>query len=124
MALSNLNKEVATNLFKMLAIDDKDDKNQIDTVRRHNSSFGQLKLIAEQMLILKEKADQIISNSCLNDNLQKINMTIKKVPGTIYYHYLVNKKEILSIIAPEEWSTWEEYYGKYFYDYDCIFYPQ
>ena len=121
MALSNLNKEVATNLFKMLAIDD---KNQIDTVRRHNSSFGQLKLIAEQMLILKEKADQIISNSCLNDNLQKINMTIKKVPGTIYYHYLVNKKEILSIIAPEEWSTWEEYYGKYLYDYDCIFYPQ
>ena len=121
MALSNLNKEVATNLFKMLSVND---ENQIDLLKRQNSSYAQLKLIAEQMLVLKEKADQIISNSCLNDNLQKINMTIKKVPGTIYYHYLVNKKEILSIIAPEEWSAWEEYYGKYLYDYDCIFYPQ
>ena len=121
MAISNCNKEVSTNLFKMLAINN---ESKLDIVKRHHSSFGQLKLIAEQMLILKEKADKIINDSCINDNLQKINMTIKKVPGTIYYHYLVNKKEILSIIAPEEWSTWEEYFGKYLYDYDCIFYPQ
>ena len=46
-------------------------ESKLDTVKRHHSSFGQLKLIAEQMLILKEKADKIINDSCINDNLHK-----------------------------------------------------
>ena len=47
---------------------------------------------------------------------------VKKVPGQFYYHYVINNKEVLSIIEPEDWSSYSEYLGKYLYNYDELFY--
>ena len=39
----------------------------------------------------------------------------------VYYHYIQNGREVLSRIADDEWCSYEEYLGKYLYDYDLTF---
>ena len=45
----------------------------------------------------------------------------KPVTGTIYYHYTQNGKATLSRIANTEWCNYDEYHGKFLYDYDFTF---
>ena len=120
MSLTNMDKDVTTRLFQMLSIND--EKNKIQSIKNNYSQYAQLKLIAEQIHNLQNQAHTIINNAEINNHLHKIDMQARKVPGTYYYHYLINNKEALSIISPDEWSTWTEFYGKYYYDYDNIFY--
>ena len=122
MALTNLDKETTTRLFEMLSLND--DKN-IEIVKNNYSGYGQLMLLAEQIANLQNKAKEIIKNISINDYLHSIEMTAKKVPGTIYYLYKTKNKEFLSIISPEEWNRSDEdlkFLGKYLYNYDNIFY--
>lgn len=121
MAITNLDKETTTRLFKMLHLND---DNNIELIKNNYSSFSQLKILSEQIENLYNKADEIFNNCKLNNKLNSIPMLNKKIPGTIYYHYKFTDKEILSIIGPDEWSTYTEYFGKYLYDYDNIFYAQ
>ena len=119
MALSNLDKETTTNLFKMLSLNE---ENSLEIVKKNYASFGQLKILAEQISNMQIKAREIIKNISLNDYLHSIPMNTKKVYGTYYYLYFINNREILSIISPEEWNTYEKFLGKYYFDYDNIFY--
>lgn len=124
MALSNLDKDVTTRLFQMLAIND---DNQIDTIKNNYSGYGQLILLAEQIANLQTKAKDIINNISINQHLHSIEMLCRKVVGNYYYHYKINNKEILSIISPEEWNRTDDnfiFMGKYLYNYDNIFYLQ
>lgn len=122
MALSNLDKGNINRLFTMLSLND---NNNIDIIKKNYSSYAQLNLIAEQIAILQKKAQDIIYSAKINDNLHNIDMTCKKVCGTIYYHYkIINKnKEILSIISPDEWSLDDKIFlGKFLFNYDNLFY--
>ena len=122
MALTNLDKETTTRLFKMLSLND--EKN-IEVIRNNYSGYGQLMLLAEQIANLQNKAKDIIKNISINDYLHRIEITVKKVPGTIYYLYKTKNKESLSIISPEEWNRSDDdfiFLGKYLYNYDNIFY--
>ena len=120
MAVSNLNKEVTTNLFKML-FDNNDNSNQLEMIKQNHSTFSKLSIIAEQINNLQNKALEIIEDCSLNDFLNNIEVNIKKVPGTTYYHYKMNNRDILSIISPEEWNTYDTFIGKYYYNYDYTF---
>ena len=84
MALSNLDKDVRTRLFKMLSLND---DHQIDTIKNNYSGYGQLMLLAEQIANLQLKAKEIINNISINDHLHSLDMTCKKVVGNHYYHY-------------------------------------
>lgn len=119
MALSNLNKEVTTNLFKMLL---NDDDNKINMIKQNHVTYSKLSIIAEQIYNLQSKAMEIIDDCSLNEFLNSIETKIKKVPGTYYYHYKMNNRDILSIISPEEWRTYDSFNGKYYYNYDYVFY--
>lgn len=122
MALSNLDKGNINRLFTMLSLND---NNNIDIIKKNYSSYAQLNLIAEQIAILQKKAQDIIYSAKINDNLHNIDMTCKKVCGTIYYHYKIidKNKEILSIISPDEWSFDDKIFlGKYLFNYDNLFY--
>ena len=122
MALTNLDKDNMNRLFTMLSLND---NNNIDIIKKNYSSYAQLNLIAEQIAILQKKAQDIIYSAKINDNLHNIDMTCKKVCGTIYYHYKIidKNKEILSIISPDEWSLDDKIYlGKFLFNYDNLFY--
>ena len=118
MALSNLNKEVTTNLFKMLL---KDNDRQIEMVKQNHSTFSKLSIIAEQINNLQNKAIEIIEDCSLNEYINNIKTNVRKVPGTIYYHYKMNNCDILSIISPDEWDTYDSFNGRYYYNYDYTF---
>jgi len=125
MALSNLNKETTTKLFQMLSLND---NNNLDIIKNNYSGYGQLVLLAEQISNLQNKAKTIIENITINEYLHTLDMSCKKVVGNYYYHYLINNKEILSLISPEEWNRQEDdnfkFLGKYLYNFDNIFYLQ
>ena len=120
MALSNLDKNTTTNLFRMLSLNDTD----LSNIKSNYSSYGQLMIIAEQIHNLQKKAEQIINNSNINTHLHSLEMYAKKIPGKIYYHYKNSEKEYLSIISPEEWGYREDeiFLNKYIYELDNIFY--
>lgn len=120
MALTNLNKEVSTRLFEMLALND--DENKVNIIKQNYSTYSKLSILAEQIMHLQLKARQIISDCEINSKLQNVDTNIKKVPGTFYYLYMINDREVLSIIAPEEWTTYQTFHGKFYYDYDHNFY--
>lgn len=121
MALSNLDKDNITRLFTMLSLNE---DNKIEIIKKNYSSFAQLKLIAEQINSLQQKAQEIIYSAKINDKLHNIEINCKKVCGNYYYHYIdSNNNEILSIISPEEWNMEnKKFLGKYLFNYDNLFY--
>merc|ERR1712086_1092721 len=42
-------------------------------------------------------------------------------PGTMYYHYTQHGEEVISRIADDDWDNYDEYHGKYLYDWDHTF---
>lgn len=123
MALSNLDKDNLNRLFTMLALNNEND-NKMEIIKKNYSLFGQLKLIAEQINNLEQKAQEIIYSAQLNENLHNIEMNCKKVCGNYYYHYIDNEQiESLSIISPSEWTREDKkFLGKYLFNYDNLFY--
>ena len=122
MALSNMDKDVTTRLFEMLALRDSTTAEISEAAKTNYSQYAQLNILAEQMNNLRVKAQEIINNIEINKRLHEIQMHSKKVGGSYYYHYLIDDREILSIIAPHEWTTYTTFYGKYYYGFDNIFY--
>ena len=39
----------------------------------------------------------------------------------IYYLYIINGERKLSMISDDEWDTYDEFLGKFYYDYDFTF---
>ena len=121
MSLTNLDKDNTNRLFQMLSLNT---NNDIEIIKSNYACYTKLELISEQIYNLQIKAHEIIKECNLNDQLNKLPIKFKKTPGTYYYHYLFEDKEILSMISPEEWDTYTKFLGKYYYNYDCIFYRQ
>ena len=119
MALSNLNKDTLTRLFQMININ-KDD-NSIDEIKSNYSTYSKLELIAKQIQYLQNEALNIIEDHNINNCLNDIKCTFKKVPGKYYYLYIINGERKLSIISDDEWDTYDEFLGKFYYDYDFTF---
>ena len=120
MSLSNLDKDNTKRLFEMLSLNS--NERFMDIIKSNYSSYGQLKLIAEQIYNLENKAREIIIAAETNDHLHNLQINCRKVCGQNYHHYKIQDREFLSIISPTEWSNYDEYLGKYFYNYDNLFY--
>ena len=63
----------------MLSLNDNEIKN-LEIIKKNYSSFGQLKILAEQISNLQNKAQEIIHEAQINDYLHNIEMQTKKVP--------------------------------------------
>jgi len=106
----------------MLALEDKDKYCELENIKNNYSTFGQLQIIAEQIHNLQIKATDILEQNRINSFLHNIKMDCKKIPGTIYYYYKIEGRDVLSIISPDEWYFRDNYIDKYLYNYDNIFY--
>ncbi len=129
MALSNMNKEVTTRLFKMIISNENFSNEQICKIKNDSSTFAQLNLINKQIESLKMEAINIINNHVQTEEINNIICNFKKVPGTLYYLYSDNKNnKIISLVSPEFDTDgniintiYPNFFGKYFYDYDMKF---
>lgn len=111
--------ENAHRLLTVMAVDDK----TLATVQRDAPACAKLSLLAEQASMLQQQAQHAIEESEVNSHLFDVAaaVTCKLVPGTTYYHYTQQGREVVSRIAPNEWSTYEEFHAEYLYDYDLTF---
>lgn len=120
LAVSSDYDEGAKRLLSMLTNND----TTVLAVSKDTSACARLSILAEQVGLLQEQAQGCIDEADLNRHLSELG---EKTPGTrlatgvVYYHYIQNGIEVLSRIADDEWSSYEQYLGKYLYDYDLTF---
>lgn len=125
MALTNIDKNTLTRLFKMVNVENSEsiNYNNLLNIRSNYASYSKLELIAKQIEFLKNEALNIINNHELNNDLSCLKCNFRKVPGTYYYVYLnANDEKILSLIGPHEWYNYHKFITKVYYDYDYQFY--
>lgn len=118
-ALSSEFDEGAKRLLTIMSVDDK----TAMTIKRDAPACAKLSLLSEQAALLQQQAQQAIDESEVNSHLFEVaaRITCKLVPGTMYYHYTQRGEEVISRIAPHEWAFYEEFHGKYLYDFDLTF---
>tara|TARA_E500000178_G_scaffold352883_1_gene417335 strand:+ start:2359 stop:2745 length:387 start_codon:yes stop_codon:yes gene_type:complete len=124
MALSNLNKDNIERLFQMINLNDTDrtDYNNLLNIRSNYATYSKLELIARQIEFLKTEALNIVKIHDLNNDLNNIKCSFRKVPGNYYYVYKNDNEKYLSLISPDEWNKKEDFLAKVYYDYDYQFY--
>jgi hypothetical protein len=106
-------------LLGVLAVNDL----TVAAIQRDQAACAKLSLLADQVGLLQEQAQQVFDEADLNRRLTAISATsaCRLVPGTTYYHYTQSGKQTLSRIADDEWSNYESFHGKYLYDFDFVF---
>merc|ERR1719247_239771 len=97
------------------------DSTAVDMIARDDAACAKLSLLSEQVQLLQAQAKQAVDDAALNKLLTEIGMSSRIVPGTVYYHYKQYGKDVLSRIANDEWSNYDEFLGKYLYDFDFVF---
>jgi len=92
-------------------------------IKKDPPASAKLSLLGEQCEFLQQQAQEAIEDAKLNQYLSQLTAgtVAKLVCGTMYYLYTQNEKEVLSRIAPTEWDNYQDYHGKYLYDYDFSF---
>jgi len=117
LALSDEFDEGANRLLSMLAVSN----STAQTISCDDAASARLSLLSEQVGLLQAQAKQAVDDAALNKLLTEIGMSSRIVPGTVYYHYKQSGKDVLSRIANDEWCNYDEFLGKYLYDYDFVF---
>merc|ERR1719231_715779 len=95
----------------------------VAVIKKDPPACAKLSLLGEQVELLKQQAQEAVEDAKLNQYLSQLTAgkVAKLVTGTMYYLYTQNGKEVLSRIASHEWSNYDQYHGKYLYDYDFTF---
>jgi len=111
--------EGAKRLLTIMSVDEK----TATTIKKDAPACAKLSLLSEQAALLQQQAQQAINESEVNSHLFEVaaRITCKLVAGTMYYHYTTRGEEVISRIASHEWAFYDEYHGKYLYDFDLTF---
>lgn len=122
MALSNLDKNTLKNLFTMINLEENNNDKLIQTIKNDYLTYSKLKMISNQINMLKSEANNILKHHKFNIDISNIECNFKKTPGT--YYYLYKKKDLyFSLIPPNEWwGDPGQFITKLYYDHDLTFY--
>ena len=119
MSITNISSSHLKDL--MISLNQND--NKLELLKSNHSQYAQLKLISQQMEMLKTQAKQILNEINIQNDLHSIHKNFQLISGNTYYLYSKNEHKFLSLISPEEWgdALTRKFEGKYFYDYDKQF---
>ncbi len=71
----------------------------------NTTSHAKLRLIADQMLRLKEQARTILQETRQNQTLHRAQCQFRKIPGKTYHLYSRSNGELyFSMLSPEDWK--------------------
>jgi hypothetical protein len=117
-----LSAEYDSSAGRVLAMLDVNERT-VALIKKDTPACAKLSLLGEQVEMLQQQAQEAVEDAKLNAYLSQLTAgtVAKLVCGTMYYLYTQNGKEVLSRIAPSEWDNYDEYHGKYLYDYDFTF---
>jgi len=91
------------------------------------TTCNKLKVIADQMMFLKQQAESVLLEAKRDDHLHHVACNFQKVPGKIYHLYKRSSgQQFFSIISPEEWgaSLPHEHIGSYRLEHDMSWTPE
>lgn len=114
---------ISSSHLKDLMISLNQNENKLELLKSNHSQYAQLKLISNQMEMLKIQAKQILNEINIQNDLHSIHKNFQLISGNTYYLYSKNEHKFLSLISPQEWGNalTGKFEGKYFYDYDKQF---
>lgn len=114
---------ISSSHLKDLMISLNQNENKLELLKSNHSQYAQLKLISNQMEMLKTQAKQILNEINIQNDLHSIHKNFQLISGNTYYLYSKNEHKFLSLISPQEWGDklTSKFEGKYFYDYDKQF---
>ena len=125
MALSNISSKHVNELILSLSCLDLQESQIRQSIQRDSNNYAKLKTLMRQMAFIKQEVEEIIQDSMVNTELEKVSCKFKKIPGNYYYLYQKKESEELyfSMLEPEVWSFSKHsaFINKYFYDYDLNF---
>ena len=118
-ALSPEYDDGTKHLLSLMCVDDK----IVDAIKQDHGACAKLSLLSEQVQLLQQQAQQALQESDINKMLVEISSktSSRLVTGTTYYLYTQNGRHVLSRIASHEWSNYDEFHGKFLYDFDFTF---
>ena len=93
----------------------------------NSTSHAKLRIIADQVLALKQKARDILEETQLNQSLHRAECQFKKIPGKTYHLYCKPGQQLyFSMLSPADWNQQppDEYQGAYILQADMSWKPQ
>ncbi|XP_049796507.1 uncharacterized protein C1orf50 homolog [Schistocerca nitens] len=70
-----------------------------------STAGAQLRLIAEQVSVLRRQAERVLSEAAQSHRLHHAACNFRKAPGSVYHLYRrPSGQEYLSMLAPQEWG--------------------
>ena len=124
MALSNIDPEHVNELMLATNQLDLDSSKVRQSIQRNSNNYGKLKMLARQLVFIKQEMQEIINDSLVSTELEKVSCKFKKIPGNTYYLYQkIEGDMFFSMLEPEIWNYSEKniFLGRYKYDYDLSF---
>lgn len=122
MSLQNIDKN---HLNSLLSFFTNNNHNQIEIVKKNHVQYSQLKLLNQQMNLIKQQALDIINDANTQEELHNLKTNFKKTSGNCYYLYqnIENEEKYFSLISPSEWGYKynDTFIGKFYYDFDKTF---
>ena len=122
MALTNISTEHIQDLMLALNISDLESSQVRQSIQRNSNNYSKLKTLSRQMAFIKQEIEEIINDSMISLELDKVSCKFKKIPGQQYYLYQkINSRELyFSRLEPEIWDFEKNniYRGTYLFDYD------
>ena len=124
MSLSNIDPEHVNELMLATNQLDLDSSKVRQSIQRNSNNYGKLKMLARQLVFIKQEMQEIINDSMVSTELEKVSCKFKKIPGNTYYLYQkIEGDMFFSMLEPEIWNYSEKniFLGRYKYDYDLTF---
>ena len=95
---SNMNKEVATRLFRMLAVSEE----TANTVKRDHASYAKLHLLAQQMKLLQAQAQSTVDKSVAKAQGTDGGIVLTDECTTLTTEYDDGAKRLLTIMTADQ----------------------
>lgn len=121
MALTNVSKEVCSDLLKQLNEHKIVDNNQIMKLKSQSTNMAKLSVLYKQLMFVKKEIDEVLEDVQINSIINNVDMKCKKYANQKYYLYQEDLDTLyFSRLGPQDYNYQPKdmYLGCYLLDLD------
>ena len=120
MSINNCSKNVLCHLFEPLVLTELKNEELLQKIKSDSVCYSKLKLLSQQIEIIKKQIHETVSEGLINTNLHKVECRFKKVCGNTYHLYKKNDNYFFSQLSLSDWNYNPPYQfiASYLYDFD------
>ena len=121
MALTNVSKNVCSDLLKQLNEHKIVDNNQIVKLKSQSTNMAKLSVLYKQLMFVKKEIDEVLEDVQINSIINNVDMKCKKYANQKYYLYQSDFNNLyFSRLGPQDYNYQikDMYLGCYLLDLD------